>query len=244
MAQKIDFISIRVTAFLIINAWTIYFTDSLLIGLIVGIVLFIGFNVLYNFYEKKKRPYSYSQLAFYLAINDNSIDLVSKLIPLDVNYIKDNNTIITKTGELIYVSFGFSPFGMSDTIKAVKAAKAHNSNMLTIVTSEIDRRIFTIISRTSIPVNIINIKHLMRMLLKKDLIPDIKNQPKKIGTIGEIFNRQAAGRFLLCGGLIALMSIVMPIKLYYLLVSLTCFILGIICMINPKKHTVNNSIIK
>lgn len=244
MARKIDYLTIRITAFIIIIAWSMYIADKLLWGLILGIIIFILFNLVYSFYEKKKRPYTSSQLAFYYILNDNSIDSITKLIPEDVSYITDKNQIVTANGEIIYISFNFSQFSMNDILKAIKSAKLHKAKMLTVITTEIDRRIYSIINRSDIPINIINIKQLMSKLIKNNLLPDIKNEPKSLNSFKEIFNQTTAGRFFLSGSIIAIISILMPIKLYYLIISGICFTLGLICFINPSKKTNNKSILK
>lgn len=244
MARKIDFITIRVAAFFLTTAWTVYLTKNIVTGMILGIVIFIIFNILYDYYDKKKRPYNQYQLAFHLAIADNTTDLIAGLIPQDISYIKDNNTIMTKSGELIYISFGFSTFGMSDTLKAIKAAKSKKAILLTIITNEIDRQIYSIIARSSINVNIITSNQLMRMLIKNNSLPDIKNIKKPKINISDILTRQAAGRFLLTGSIIAIMSIFMPIKIYYLVVSGICFTLGLLSLINPSKKMSDRSVLK
>lgn len=244
MARKIDFFAIRIAALLLFTAWMIYLTDSFLWGLVIGVSAFLVFSVIYGYYEKKKRPYTYSQLAFYLAMHDSPVDLIAKLLPPDTQFIKENNTLILRSGEMLYISFGFSAFSMNDMIKAIKAAKSHNSLVLTVITSEVDRRIYSIIRRTAIPVNLINIKHVMRIMGKNNILPDIKSKPRKIGGIGDIFTRQAAGRFLLSGSFIAILSILMPMKIYYLVVSLICFIFGLISFTNPGGKTNTNSVLK
>jgi len=245
MAKRIDFITFRVTAFIFITAWSIYITDSLVWGLIIGIALFILFNLIYSYYEKKKRPYTLRELSMYFAMHENPVDIIVKLLPENISYIRENNALIMKSGEILYTSFGFSQFSMNDMLKAVKYAKAHNSSMLTIVTSDYDRQIYSLLpSYPELKISIFGMKQLMKTMIKKNLLPDIKKRPKRLNNLSEIFTRQMGGRFLLSGSIIALMSIVMPIKLYYLLISLICFTLGIICMINPRRKDNINSILK
>lgn len=235
MAGKIDFITIRVVAAILLICWLIYITGSLILGLIAGIAATVLFNLLYAIYEKKKRPYSPYQLAFNLTINDSAADLTSRMLPNGVSYIKEGNTIICGTGELIYTQFGFSQFGMSDILKAIKCAKNHNCSMLTIITPEYDRKIYSIINRSMVKVKIITIRKFMHMLIKHNLLPDLKNTPRNNISFRDIFNRNVGGRFFLSGTIIALISIVMPIKLYYLIISAICFIIGIICIFIPEK---------
>ena len=76
------------------------------------------------------------------------------------------------------------------------------------------------------------------------MLPEIDKRFKLSISVKDIFNRHTGGRFLLSGSIIALMSVVMPIKLYYLIVSLICFILGLICFINPGKKEDIKSVLK
>lgn len=245
MIKKIDFITIRVTLFFILVAWCIYLFNSLVWGILIGCCIFILSCYLYSIYEKKKRPYSYNQLAFYMAMQEHPVNIIINLLPDNVNYVIENNTIITQDKELIYVSFTFSPFSMGEMVKAVNKAKAKESNILTIVMSEADRKIYNVISRLNLKVNIINIKKLMKLMIKKDAIPNLKNVPKNKINISDIFNRQLAGRLMFSGTIIALMSILLPVKIYYLIIAGICLILGLVCFFMPNiNKTEDNSILK
>jgi hypothetical protein len=240
MSGKIDFIAFRVAALIVILVWSVYLTDSLLWGSLGALAGFILFNLLLHSYEKKRRPYTYNQLSFYLALIEKPVELVGELLPKDTQYTVDGNLIlIPSREETIYVNFGFSPFGMNDIVKAVRAAKAKNSKLLTIVTTEVDRKIYTVIRRSDIEVDIIGIKTLMRLMIKKDLIPDIRNLPRHNGSFKDIFNRRTAVRLFQTAAIISLMSLIMPIKIYYLVLSSICATVGVFCLFNPsaKKRT-------
>ncbi|MGI6700962.1 MAG: hypothetical protein ACOX3U_00610 [Christensenellales bacterium] len=244
MAKKIDFITFRVALFLLITAWMIYLVNNLALGIIAGITLFIILNIAYSYIEKKRRPYAVRDLALYLAMCDEPLNIITGLMPENVGYIREGNHLTTNGGELIYVSFGLSAFSASEALKAIKIAKNRDAGALTIVTTEADRSIFSIISRSKIRVNIIGVKQLMKLLMKKNMLPEIDKRFKLSISVKDIFNRHTGGRFLLSGSIIALMSVVMPIKLYYLIVSLICFILGLICFINPGKKEDIKSVLK
>lgn len=244
MSKGIDFITIRVAGFFVLCAWTVYFCNSIIWGLLLGILLFILLNVALHFIDKKRKPYSYAQLSFYFAINDNATEFVKKLVPKHIKYISDGNNLYTDNGEYIYVHFGFSPFSLPLIVKAINKAKSRNAKMLTIVTSEYDRKILTITKRTNLNVSIINIKMFMKLLNQKGELPKLEKTAKHIFSFKDLFNHANAGRFLLCGSLIAFMSIFMPIKIYYLISAGISFVLGLICLINPNKNSSEKSVLK
>lgn len=245
MIRKIDFIALRVTIFFILIAWCVYLFNSFWWGLIIGIALFILLSYLYSFYEKSRRPYSYNQLAFYMAINDNPIAIIAGLLPPDINYVQDKNTLIIQDKELIYASFTFSPFSMGDMVKAINSAKDKGCNILTVVTSETDSKIYNVVSKVNIDVNIINIKALMKLMLKSNNLPDLRHQPKIKIRLRDVLNRQVGGRLMFTSAIIAMMSVIMPIKLYYLILAGICLILGIVCLFFPYHNkAVERSILK
>ena len=125
---------------------------------------------------------------------------------------------------------------MNDIVKAVRAAKAKESKLLTIVTAEVDRKIYTVIRRSDIEVDIIGVRTLMRLMIKKELVPDIRSLPRHSGSIRDIFNRRTAVRLFGAATIISLMSLIMPIKLYYLLLASVCATVALFCLFNPEAE--------
>ncbi len=243
MARGIDFLTIRVTLFFIIIAWCVYILDNILLAILIGLFAFILMNMIADKIIKHQRPYSYNRLALYLTMSNKTMEIIASLLPENSEYVIDKKTIATSTNELIYVDFGLKSLSPSSIITAIKEAEIKNAELLTIVTTTADRSVYNFVNQANIPVNIINIKQVMKMLVLNNTLPVLEKKKKSIA-LSNILNRAMAGRFLLAGSIIALMSLIVPIKIYYLVMSCVCLLLGIIAFIPPLKPSNTKSLLK
>ena len=238
----VDLIFIALATLLIIFAWVQFFVKNILLSLFISVILSIAILLVVNYFKSKKQQKKQALFAsqtkflkFKLAIqtmsNVNLIKLVKKLIPSpattttkgDIRFIKD---------EVMYLVTFFYCYELTSA-KLMDLIKTKNCFHLVVFCSTFSKDAEQIsASFKNKHITLISLEQLYSLCDKKGIEVDLSNinLSKSKATISTalkgILSRHNSKGYFISGLVILFTSLLIPYRIYYVIVSSILFVLS------------------
>ena len=254
----VDIIFISVATFLIIFAWIQFFIKKFILSLVISAILAIGIIMLLKWLKNRKylanqaRINKSSQFAlFKLAIQTMPTTKLATLIKkqLPAKYLAK----ITK-GEIHFIkgntlnTFIFYYENELTELKLLDVIKTHTATNLVVFCSTFKDSVVPITRAfKNKNIQLIDLEHLFEIFNTKNITVDTSNidlNKHKI-TIKEILknslSRQKSKGYFISGLVLLFTSLIIPYKIYYVVISSILFMLSLACRFKPLPK-INSSI--
>ncbi len=254
----VDSLFISVVIFFIIFAWIQFFVKNILLSLFLS-AIFSSLAILFIRWLKAKKYTSTqnkltqsSKLAsFKIAIqsmpHQKLITLIKKLIPAeynpktikgDISFVKNNSSTI----------FTFYYLGELNDIMLLNIIKNKTADKFVIFCSNFNQEA-DIIARSlkNKNIDIINLEQLYEIFNKNNISVDTghidlnKHKITLKGILKNSISRNKSKSYFVSGLVLLLTSLIVPFKLYYVIISSILFVLSLLCRLKPTIKT-NKSI--
>ena len=162
-----------------------------------------------------------------------------------------NDYLIINNGnklECVFFAFKFSSLSQEDIAKCYRLAKEKKAVKAYILGRNTMRTTLSLLSEINLNIIFISAKQLYKCLNKCNLLPELNTFPKvkkrnKLKTFLAIFfSKNNAKHFLFCGVILALMSLITPIKIYYYTISGITLLFAICCLFAPAETNLGKSL--
>ena len=233
MVNLIDKLFVSVCVFLTIFAWINFYTRSLWLSFVLGLVFsFACLFLLYYFINKKneKKVKTKKQiekmdlcfLSFRLMNNIEQLRLLVGILKLKNYEIKDGILLYAKDGKTcaIICATNLNIFTENDFLNIVKATKNLNVDYVEIVSQKFDS--FNTKILKNIEYDLVSKEKLFKDFFEKEnTFPDISElntniiKPKFIDLLSNIFIPSKAKSYFVCGLVLIFSSILLPYHTYY-----------------------------
>lgn len=233
-----DRIIFSIVAFLLFFALFAYLFNSYLIALLLSFGLcLVCFFIMSHI--KRKDVISTDAFAKRLLLlgKEESDKLIEKLHPTavktDYGYLLDDTIVINK--------IKYSSLSEEDIASSYRLAVKENIDKVKIYCLKVDKRGILLINELLIKVETVNIKKMYNELKRGSLLPEKPPKLKKKGIkglfVGLIFIPTKG--FLFASVSLAILSLLSPIKLYYLVFAFTNALIGLIVEIIKNRRQAN-----
>lgn len=233
------------TICLIVFLFASYITDSFIIGLcIVALVISAIFFFTKKFYNKDEEKISKKDYMRTLLLEgkDYILEQMRKVFSAfyTTEIIKEGVTIeINGNRIIIYNGFKFNALNEEDVANAYRAAKYLETEEIYFFYNTANRRALTLSNYISCKAHLLSYKSFYRLAKKANVLPP-KIKTKKPRRWGLIFKSVASYAnikyFLFAAVSTGLLSIVTPLRTYYLIFAIVNLILAIIIVIITSKQ--------
>ncbi len=141
----------------------------------------------------------------------------------------------------IYPNYKFSPSSLDDISKFYRSAKSNNISEVYVLSKLNDRSTVLFSRSLDIEFCFVPSRKVYKFLQKKNCLPQSiikkKTKIKKSDLkdiLSNVFVKKRAKYFFMSGVSLGLLSFLTPIKVYYIIVSAICILLGIGCIIRER----------
>ena len=181
----------------------------------------------------------------YILLNGNATlrDLVVRSFPQGTSsFDVDGNTILREQNEccLIYYAYKFGALSEEDVAKCYRLATKHNVTIIYALTNHSERKALTVTEYIPQRFNIVNTATIYKYLIKRGLIPSkevFKHKKSKITNFFHvIINKTNIKYYLICGLSASLISLITPLKVYYLVFAFLNLFLGVLSLIFSERN--------
>lgn len=236
--KRSDRFIISITLFLLSFALFSYLLDSYIISALIG----GGFSILFLLLIRLIKPrenITIDEFAKRILLfgKEESDKLIEKLNPnavkTEYGYINNNGIILNK--------LKYSPLSEEDIASAYRLAIKENIENIAIYCLRVDKKAILLINELLQTVKTVPIKKLYSQLKKENILPDKAQKIKKKGFKGLIVGLYyiPTKHFLFVGLVLAILSLISPIKLYYLIFAFINIAIGLILEIIKKKSPIS-----
>lgn len=233
-----DRIIFSIVAFLLFFALFAYLFNSYLIALLLSLGLcLVCFFILSHI--KRKDIISTEDFAKRLLLlgKEESDRLIENLHPTaqktDYGYLLDDTIIINK--------IKYSSLSEEDIASSYRLAVKENVDKVKIYCLKVDKRGILLINELLIKMETVNIKKMYNELKKGSLLPEKPSKLKKKGIKGLIVGLVfiPTKGFLFASVSLAILSLLSPVKLYYLVFAFANALIGLIVEVIKKHRQAN-----
>lgn len=253
----IDAIFLTIATLLIIFAWLQYFLKNIVLSLLLSLIISIAIIMLVRFFYNKKYKAKQNALtfnkeltSFKLAIqtmsNTKLISLIKKLVPPScTTSTKKGDIYFTKNGISNIITFYYSA-ELTDT-KLLDILKNKSAENITIFCSSYTKEAKFISSAfKDRKITLINLEQLFEIFNQKNIKINTTNIDLTTNKVSlkeilkaSISKEKSKGYFI--SGLILLFtSIIIPYKVYYVVISTILISLSLICRLRPHVKVKTN----
>lgn len=231
--KKSDKLIITVVIFLFSFALLCYLLDNLIalpLSITISILFLLSVNLI-----KPKNNITVDEFAKRILLlgKEESDKLIEKLNPTalkkDFGYISDDLIILNKVK--------YSPLSEEDVASAYRIAIKEGASEVLLYCLRVDKKALFLINELLIKIKPISIKKMYSSLKKISALPDKPPKIKRKGIKGLIVGLCyiPSKHFLLISVVLSLMSLVSPIKLYYLIFAFIDALIGLVIEIIKRK---------
>lgn len=234
MARAIDIISIGIITLVASFIWGVLLFSKWEIALIVSCALTAcALYVLLVLSKHKRIPYGEDRLALEFALKGNEYVIKTVLSAIKNSKIENGCNYILLENCAIIANFKFSSLSASDMQSVCALATKLQRDKIFVIARSVDRKAFQVSSAYEIKVKIIKIKEVFKFLKKHDALPPLKKikaKPTIHALLETIFNRQNFKHYVFSGIVLMLVSLLTPLKIYYIVIGSLLLALAIICL--------------
>lgn len=237
--KKSDIILLSIMISVFLGSILAYFTSSWIIGLL-SIMLFctiicIGFMLI----KKKNNYISRDDFVNNLLLlgKEKSNQYIKRLYP---DIVEADGNMIIQNETLISNCIKYSALGEEDVAVQYRTCKKLGLSKIIIFTNYADKKAMNLSFRLDIPTTVYPMKKLYSLLKTKRILENKSTAVLKKRGIANILNNLAyvpIKYFALSSISTALLSFVVPMKIYYLIFALINALLGIIVFFLSKRQS-------
>ena len=228
-----------------------YLTDSFLTGLAVSVCVGAMTFLSYKSFNKKEnrrknRSTFFNNILLYG--KEYSDRLISYLIPTNAHRIENKDYIILngRKKTLILNNIKYGNANEEDVAKIFRINLLEKCEKVIMFCRDIDKKALTLLSTLTLEYRIVNIKNLHRLAEKKGLIHEDsapnRPKPKLRVLVKNTFSVKSMRYFLFSALGLSLLSLITPLKLYYLIFSGINLILGLSSFFISGKDKVKDDL--
>ncbi len=235
--KKSDKFVMAMILFLLTFALFSFLLDNYIISALIG----GGIGILFLFIERLMKPrdnISLDEFAKRILLlgKEESDVLIEKLnksaFKSEYGYRVGNSILLNR--------LKYSPLSEEDVASAYRLALKEKAEKVTIYCLRVDKKAILLINELLVKIQTISVKKLYSQLKKESLLPDKAPKMKKKGIKGLIVGLYyiPSKHFLFVGIALAILSLISPIRLYYLIFAFINTTIGLIIEILKRKSTV------
>ncbi len=246
--RKFDKLLIFALLFGFIGIWLIYFVNNIFGGLFISLLVSITLlQIINHFYLRRKitSEISVEQMNKHFALMGlfEQAKFMETCIPSYFTpQCEKDYVIFTRNLKkfMLFCNIKFSTSSADEIGKAYRIAKEQNITHIYVLSLPINRNLQVFCSELDIKISFITGKQLHSYLNKQNKLPaktkssTKKEKPPFKETLLLIFAKQRAKYFFTTGSMLCLLSLISPLKLYYLVGGSLGLILGAICYFLPE----------
>jgi hypothetical protein len=251
MAKLIDYIALRLVAFIALSLLLYSFFEKFFLSAVVAALIVGAGSVVYGkFFAakfKRERTNSENLFKFFLTRgNAYAAEYICGHIKSEFAPVLDGEFISFKNGEtsgLIFPIFKYSKISKDEIVKIYRISRERAAQKVYIIAKNFDRDVFLAAADLGLSLSMLKIPVLCRYLKSVRALPpppEKKQKPKtdsaRLKAIAEsVFSAKNGRRFLFAAVMTLLMSVLTPLKTYYHILSAISFSLSVLCLLIPSK---------
>lgn len=250
MNRFIDYFALRIALFFLIFVICQLIFEKLSVSLSVCILVFFAAVLIMEILRKDKNESKcpYNSFVRYFALEGNNAlkeKIKDYISPMEITE-EGSDFLIIQNGnekECIYFAFRFSSLSQEDIAKCYRVCKEREIKKGYILGKDTVRTTLSLAGELNLNINFISAKQLYRCLKNKNLLPvtatktKIKRKGKIKFFLSVFFSKNNVKHFLFGGIILALMSLITPLKVYYLSVAAITLAFSLICLFAPGEIT-------
>ena len=230
-------------------------TDSLIIGTLTTILALFCIWFISNTIRPRapKDRLSLRDYIRYVLLNGNNV--LKKAIELSfpdgtLTEDADGHTLITTSNGryLIYYAYKFGSLSEEDVAKGYRLATRFCADSIYALTNHSERKALAVTEYIPQRFSIVGARTIYKYLAKRNLIPSKSVFQRKKTKITDVFrviiNVSNIRYYLLCGLSAALISIITPLRVYYLVFAFLNLLLAVLSLVYSEKNTGNCEIFR
>lgn len=234
--KKSDIVILSIAVCLVTGGIIAYITDSLGVGILSAVIFLI---IAFLLFSMKKKSNRVSKEVFLQELllkgKEKSNEYIRMLFPNSTNVepiIQDKTLIINK--------IRYSSIGEEDIADCYRQTVSNNCDKAIIFANNVDKKALNLSFKLPISVTIYNYRKLYSLLKEKNLLPENASvKLKKRGVKEIILNLRyiPIKYFAISSISTALLSLIVPFRIYYLIFATINALIGIaITVINKKEE--------
>lgn len=243
MAKTIDYIALRFAIFMLLLIWFNYLINSFFLAGLLSIILFSVICTIIEWVKSRTKSSTYSLDKFnkHLSLMGSAytLNLYAKTNKLDVDLIK-NNTLINDKTKIISL-FRYSDIGIEDIASTFRNAFENDIETIKIICKGVSRDALNLAETLPIKYEFIKGNLLYKQLKITNTLPTLitieKTKLKNFSIknfLDIILSTANTKHYIFSGAILGIMSFIVPMKLYYILVSTFSFLTALLTLIYPK----------
>lgn len=242
MRRITDRIFLSILIFILILCWSLYLTRSFWQSAVIGVAATVLINLIWLSVSArlaKNKTMSRSELFRLLAVMgiEESTMLLYNTLPADMRSELSPPAFIINGDTLVYNNLKFSPTNEEDIAKMYRICKAKSLIKAVFVAARTDRKLMTFAAYLGISTFFPDKIYVKRYLVRHNALPKAPDSVKvKIPRIKlkelflTVFDRRKAKYYIFSGIMLLLMSMLTPLKLYYLIFASVPLLLAAISL--------------
>lgn len=232
--KKSDIIILSIAVCLVSGGMLAYITESFVVGILSAIIFMIISFLIFSMRKKSNRISKEAFIQDLLLEGKNkSNEYIRKLFP----NITDGELMI-QNSTLIMNKIRYSSIGEEDIADCYRQAITNNCNKVILFSNNADKKALNLSYKLPITITVYNYRKLYSLLKEKDLLPDKPSiNLKKRGIKAIILDLRyiPVKYFAISSISTALLSLIVPLRIYYLVFATINAIIGITISIINKK---------
>ena len=239
-------LSILAALFLFVLFYTL--TDSILIGALTSILTVFFFAFLLKTVRPRspKDRLSLRDFIRYVLLNGNEV--LKKAVELsfpngtDLKEAEGNTLFFDgNSRNLIYYAFKFGSLSEEDVAKCYRLAERYGAESIYALTNHSERKALAVTEYIPQRFSIVGASTIYKYLLKRDLIPSKHvfrhKKTKTANFFRAVINGSNVKYYLICGLSASLISLLTPLRVYYLVFAFLNLILAVLSLLFSEKNT-------
>ncbi|MEG1613090.1 MAG: hypothetical protein RR357_02865 [Clostridia bacterium] len=242
MNKVIDYIAMRFAIFMLLLIWFGYLLNSFIWSIILSSALLALFCVIMKIRKNKicEQKYPREKFSRQVSMFGASYALSLYASANNLTYVEKSNKIVD--GDTIIVSyFKFSDCGLDDIASAFRLALENSVSKVVFICKGVTRDGLLLSESMPLQFEYIKTNNLYKILKTKNMLPPLldTNKPAfKILSIKNIldiiFSAGNTKYFIFTGTILAVMSFLTPLKLYYIILASISLLMSVATVIYPK----------
>jgi hypothetical protein len=241
MNKIFDYVAVRVATFILLLIWFNYLWGFAIGVLSAAVAVTVMSAALVLFGQKKKRaPYNADILSKHIAVSGNvyALNLFFKAEGL---LLQSDEKSLVSDKTLYYSAYRFGDCGADDVAAAYREAEHENCERIMTVCSDVTRQAIALADTLPIAFSFVKTPYIYKRLKQKNALPDLFFTKKTAfhgfsfgNLLNTVFAENNTKFFVFSGSILAVMSFITPLKLYYIVMSSLSLLAAIATVVYPK----------
>ncbi len=230
--------ALRLAVLALLFVWSIYLFDRFESAVAFTAAAFLTFIVILRIVKKTSRKSTCGRrkLEFQISVlgGEYALSLFKATFPEAAE--TEGGRCFVCGDTLVWSAYKFSPCGLEDVCSAYRTATDKGLKNVTVLCRDVDRKCYALKESLGIKIDFVKSKELYKKLQKENLlpIPQFEKTPSKISpreVVDLAFSKQNVRYYLTSGIMLTLISLVSPVKTYYVLIGTLSLVLALICAV-------------